>query len=156
VNYEPCLRAYRRAGLRLVCDRAPHHDGKHYDLHMDAEWWAGDGMDVIVRLRTIDPPLCSQSGCSRPLHARGWCSHHYNRWRETGDVNTPTRTEERAMDADDILFLMSCGESVEHALARVGWTAGAAESWARRHDHQPLFDAVTHAVRAQRRKSLTS
>ncbi len=25
--------------------------------------------------------LCSIKGCQRPLHARGFCNAHYNRWR---------------------------------------------------------------------------
>lgn len=158
MNYEPCLWAFRRAGMWLVCDRAPGHDGRHYDLHMDADWWTGDGMDVIVRLRTVAPPLCSQPDCSRPLHCRDLCHRHYNRMRETGDPNTPTRTEKRMYDADDILFLINCGESVEHALSRVGWNAAAAYRWALHHDHQQLRDAVAKAeqTRRQARKKTTA
>lgn len=31
--------------------------------------------------------VCSIAGCARPVRARGWCSPHYQRWRQYG---TPT------------------------------------------------------------------
>ena len=30
-------------------------------------------------------PECSVDGCERPAYARGWCSRHYQRWRNNGD-----------------------------------------------------------------------
>lgn len=32
---------------------------------------------------------CSILGCERPHAARGWCHHHYIRWRETGTTDDP-------------------------------------------------------------------
>jgi HNH endonuclease len=30
---------------------------------------------------------CREEGCVKPIKARGWCSKHYQRWREYGDPN---------------------------------------------------------------------
>lgn len=41
---------------------------------------------------------CTITGCSRKLHARGWCTTHYMRWRKHGnpqhvdEIHDPTRT----------------------------------------------------------------
>lgn len=32
--------------------------------------------------------ICSISGCGGPVRARGWCSKHYQRWRNHGDPLT--------------------------------------------------------------------
>lgn len=34
--------------------------------------------------------LCSVENCSKPVLARGWCSRHYSRWRNTGNPETPS------------------------------------------------------------------
>lgn len=34
---------------------------------------------------------CSVEGCNRPVCARGWCSMHWQRWRDRGDPNAPAR-----------------------------------------------------------------
>jgi hypothetical protein len=40
-------------------------------------------------------PICSVSGCDRPVRARGWCGAHYMRWRRNGDPGTDVRTRRR-------------------------------------------------------------
>jgi hypothetical protein len=29
---------------------------------------------------------CGVEGCAHPVHVRGWCTGHYNRWHTIGDV----------------------------------------------------------------------
>src|SRR5262245_9342106 len=43
---------------------------------------------------------CSVDGCHRPVHARGWCSLHYGRWRRLG--NPLWRTPRGTADLDSI------------------------------------------------------
>ena len=40
-----------------------------------------------------DPDVCSVEGCDAPVKAHGWCSAHYFRWRNHGDlqVDVPVR-----------------------------------------------------------------
>jgi hypothetical protein len=40
--------------------------------------------------------ICSIATCERPSRARGWCSNHHQRWRLTGDPETPHRQGESA------------------------------------------------------------
>lgn len=40
----------------------------------------------LIPLRAGRRPECSVEGCGRPVHARGWCHAHYNRWRQTGVI----------------------------------------------------------------------
>ena len=39
--------------------------------------------------------ICTIEGCGRPHSARGWCVHHYGKWRRIGDPlhRTPTLLE---------------------------------------------------------------
>lgn len=70
---------------------------------------------------------------------------HYDRmWRNNG--NPLSQTERRSEDADEILFLVSCGTPIEEALTRVKWTLTAAERWARRNGHTQLLEAVKPAT----------
>lgn len=40
--------------------------------------------------------ICTIASCPRPARARGWCSNHHQRWRLTGDPETPYRHKEAA------------------------------------------------------------
>lgn len=102
------------------------------------------------------PTSCTLPGCDRDIFALGMCNAHYQRQRAHGDPLTPTPTEARHLDADEVLFLLSCGESTEAALSRVGWTAAAAYRWALRNDRDDLRAAVCHAEsrsRARRKRT---
>lgn len=100
----------------------------------------------------MSAPECAIPGCSRVQHALGWCNAHYQRWRATGSPTAhPTPTERLADKAEDLLFLLSCGEPLDDALRRVDWTAGAAYRWACRHDHQQLRDATCLAAGRSRK-----
>lgn len=49
---------------------------------------------------------CSIEGCDRPQRSRGWCSMHYQRWRQHGDphvMKRTTRNGEPQVLAADIL-----------------------------------------------------
>lgn len=43
---------------------------------------------------------CSISGCGRPVKSRGWCTAHYERWRRTGDPETPHRSPGRPQSGE--------------------------------------------------------
>lgn len=102
------------------------------------------------------PTCCTVQGCTKALSARDMCAAHYQRWKSTGDPLTPTPTERRHQDADEILWLLSCGESIEQALHRVtggSWTPRTAYRWALRNHRDDLRAAVCHAASiAYRRK----
>ena len=53
-------------------------------LHVTATVLAADGRQVVLSPCTIE-------GCGKPAHARGWCSMHYQRWRQTGTTADPVR-----------------------------------------------------------------
>jgi hypothetical protein len=38
---------------------------------------------------------CAIDGCSRPWWSREWCHTHYERWRRTGDPESPRRSPGR-------------------------------------------------------------
>lgn len=50
------------------------------------------GMPVEHRLGGgVTSRLCTIEGCDRALIARGWCSMHYQRWKNHGDPEAPGR-----------------------------------------------------------------
>lgn len=49
---------------------------------------------------------------------------------------------DRELDAIDVMFLLSCGISIEEALRRVSWKPEAASRWAERHRNTRLLKAV--------------
>lgn len=36
----------------------------------------------------MNETTCQVEGCTRAVHARGWCAAHYKRWRRTGNPGT--------------------------------------------------------------------
>lgn len=41
---------------------------------------------------------CAADGCGRTVHCRGWCSKHYQRWKQRGTVNLPERSSVCAVE----------------------------------------------------------
>ena len=97
------------------------------------------------------PPLhvgCLAPDCDGKHTGRGYCAFHYRRLRRFGDAlyePDPTRSGWRA---DELRFLLDCGEPVTTSLDRVGWTAEAAYRWATRHNDTDLKEAVRAAYNA--------
>ena len=60
----------------------------------------------------MDEPMCSIDGCDRPVHARGWCHAHFERWRKTGDVDAATPVAPR-FPSDGACSVAGCGKPVQ-------------------------------------------
>lgn len=77
-------------------------------------------------------PTCSIDGCDRPVHARGWCHAHFERWRKTGDVDAATPVAPR-FPSDGTCSVAGCGKPVQGR----GWCATHYMRW-RRHGSPDL------------------
>jgi len=60
--------------------------------------------------------ICSIEDCTRVIMARGWCTPHYQRWHETGDVRADIPLRER-------------GETVYVRVMRAGYDVTATGCW---------------------------
>jgi hypothetical protein len=54
-------------------------------------------------------PNCTIPNCSRPIHARGWCNEHYDRWQRKGDPSAALPFRRRAHGA--ICEVPDCGRA---------------------------------------------
>lgn len=60
-----------------------------------------------IARRKAAAPDCSVDGCVRPVWSRGWCTAHYERWREKGTVGTAEIR--RRGDGTEICDFPECG-----------------------------------------------
>lgn len=55
-----------------------------------------------------DLVICSVSVCDRPVHSRGWCRGHYQRWAKNQSLETPIASRERTWDQDKTCSVPGC------------------------------------------------